>query len=393
MIACDLSGFVASAGSRAPVRRLRIAIATHLFPSEGRELSGPWLAEQVDALASRADVCVLAALRDCAREDAVRASGVRVAYRPTRVVPGSGRVALLAAAVRYRTIAMEHFRDMAPRPDLLHAHFGFPDAVVVSKVAAKLGIPWVATLHGDDAFFLLKRRDLLGASIRDALASASAVICVSPAMSEVVRGVLGEHARVVTIENGYDDALFYPGPPPRTGGMLFAGTLTRVKNVDTLIRAYADLADPPLLTIAGDGPLRNELQKLTAQLEVDGRVSFLGVQSREEVARLMQDAQVLVIPSASEGYGMVAAEALACGTPVIASKVGGLVRIVASPGAGVLVEPGSVDALRDAIERVLARQWEPAAVARSSGARPWSERACDLVELYERVVQTGSGSA
>ncbi len=369
--------------------RLHITLCTHLFPSEVTELSGPWLAEQADALAARADVSVLACLRRCRNRDETRASGVRVLYRQTALVPGTGRIALLAAAVRYRAIAGRLLERLDPPPHVLHAHFGFPDAVVVASVARRLGRPWVATLHGDDAFFLLRRRDPLGALIRRALHQASAVVCVSPAMGEAVREVLGANTQVEIIENGFDDALFAPGEGPvsaRPGGVLFAGTLTPVKNVDVLLHAYASLVDPPPLTIVGDGPLRTALEHLAAQLEVDARVLFLGVQGREEVARLMREARVLVIPSASEGYGMVAAEALACGTPVVASDVGGLPRIVTSAEAGALVAPGDSEALRDAIECVLTAEWEPKAVAAASGARPWREPARELQALYEDVL-------
>jgi glycosyltransferase involved in cell wall biosynthesis len=368
--------------------RLNVAISTHLFPSETTGLSGPWLAEQADALAAHCDVSVLAALRSCKHRDTVRPSGVRVAYRPTRVLPGTGRIALLAAAARYRLVAGRYFAMPVNRSDILHAHFGFPDAVIIASVARALRVPWVATLHGDDAFFLLHRSDALGRVMRGALENAAAVICVSEEMARSVRDALPRHPRVVTIANGYDDRLFTLGTAPRHGGILFVGTLTRVKNLDVLLEAYGLLGeDAPHLVIAGEGHLRQDLERLSKRLGLGERVSFIGEQGRAEIAALMKDSLALVIPSSSEGFGLVAAEALACGTPVVASEVGGLPGIVASADAGALVPAGSPRALAAAMREVLDRPHDPTRVAAASGAQPWSVRAREIAEVYEQLRQ------
>lgn len=367
--------------------RIRAAITTHLFPSEVTELSGPWLAEQADALGEHCDVTVLAALRECMSRDVVRESGVHVAYRPTRVIGGTGRIALLASVARYRAVARSHFRSLVPTPHVLHAHFGFPDAVIAAPIARQLGIPLIVTLHGDDGLFLLGRKDPLGWWMRRALTSATAVVGVSPAVTDATRAVMGARTRVVTIENGYDHRLFRVDEGvARDGGILFAGMLTPRKNVDVLLRAFASLDGEETLTIAGDGPLRTELEQLAAELCVSSRVTFAGVLDRAKTARLMQRSRVLAIPSRSEAWGMVAAEALACGTPVIASRVGGLPRILASSEAGMLIEPNSVDALAEALREVLSRPHDPSAVAASSGSGSWSARAADIAALYREVL-------
>lgn len=370
------------------IDRPRIAVSTHLFPSSSTILSGPWVAEQVDALAAHADITVLAALRDCTPSDEVRPSGVHVSYRPTRILPGAGRAALLSSFLRYHQVALKYFSTMSPHPELIHAHFGFPDAVVVARVARKLEIPWVATLHGDDAFSLLGRSDPLGSMMRSALSTASTILCVSKAMAEVVCRDLRGFSSIKVIPNGYDGSLFSISTNEREG-FLFVGTLTAVKNIDLLLHAYSQLDKPPRLTIAGEGVQELELRTLTSQLDIEGSVTFAGVQGRDDVAALMKRAQALIIPSSSEGFGLVAAESLACGTPVVASRVGGLPEILAGAHSGILVEPNSIDALVLGLRQVLGCTWNPALVAAGSGALPWGHRAAEIAQIYSETLKGG----
>lgn len=368
------------------MRRPTVLVMTHLFPTEASSVQGPWVAEQVDALAPLVDLRVLCCSQHTRDHSDRRPSGVPVEYRSIATPLGKGRIGLLASTLRYYWAAIRYVRQHAGDVDLIHAHFGFPDAVVAARVARRHGIPLVVTLHGDDAHKLLPRRGPLGAVTRNAVHCAQAVVCVSQAMAASVLQSVALSQPPVVITNGYDDSLFAVSHGPRDLGLLFVGLLVPVKNVDILLRAYASVADRLCmpLNIAGDGPLRASLEDLVDRLQVRRRVRFLGQQSRDDVARLMRHATCVVLPSSNEGWPLAVVEALACGTPVIASRVGGLPELMSSNAAGELLEPGDVDALAAALLNVTSRQWDPDAVAVASGARPWSEQAALLADLYAR---------
>jgi glycosyltransferase involved in cell wall biosynthesis len=139
--------------------------------------------------------------------------------------------------------------------------------------------------------------------------------------------------------------------PPR---VLFVGRLCPEKGIHTLISAIAQLEIPVELYIAGDGPQKSELQLQAADAGIAKIVHFLGVMPwGERLFSLMQDADLLVVPSTAEGLGLVLIEAMANGLVPIASAVGGIPDIVTDDVNGILVEPSNPDQLCKAIERLL----------------------------------------
>jgi glycosyltransferase involved in cell wall biosynthesis len=156
------------------------------------------------------------------------------------------------------------------------------------------------------------------------------------------------------------------GLDPGRRHLLFVGRLDDdVKRVSALVRAFAGLAaeHPDAdLVIGGDGPDGEDLRRLAAEL-APGRVRFLGwVTGPEALAPLYNAAECLVLPSRSEGFPTVVGEAMACGTPVLASRVGGVPELVVEGETGWLIPPGDDAALAAALSRVLARPKEAAAL-------------------------------
>ncbi len=374
--------------THAATKRPRVLLVTHLFPTDKDPLRGPWVAEQADALANTVDLRVLCCSQLTSTRTAKRSSGVDVTYYSIATPLGRGRAGLLASTVRYARRLSAYVRRNASGLDLIHAHFGFPDAVVAWRVSKRTSLPLVVTLHGDDAFRLVGRRDLLGALVRRALEYASAVVCVSDAMASAVQGGLGPGSRILTIANGYDDALFDLSRDTRDLGVLFVGALVPVKNIGVLLEAYAAVRDrlSTPLVIAGEGPLRSDLERLADRLGITHDVRFYGRATRDEVTRLMSRAKCVVLPSESEGWPLVVAESLACGTPVVASRVGGVPEIMSGSDAGELVTPGDVDALAEALVRVATRTHDPERVAAASSARPWREKALEIAGVYADVL-------
>jgi glycosyltransferase involved in cell wall biosynthesis len=143
-------------------------------------------------------------------------------------------------------------------------------------------------------------------------------------------------------------------PDDQREGLLFAGRLVSRKGVDVALRALARLHErgrPLSLTICGDGPARDRLEAMSRELNVADDVNFRGWTEPDELAALHQESRAALIPSRKEPFGIVALEAIAGGSPVIASNVGGLPEAVGD--CGLLVEPENPEVLADAVENIL----------------------------------------
>ncbi len=153
--------------------------------------------------------------------------------------------------------------------------------------------------------------------------------------------------------------------------ILYVGVLIPLKGVHFLLESFArisnEIKDTKLVLIgkANDGGYAESLVKLTARLGLDQRVTFMGAMPQAELAELMARAQVLVLPSLSEGLGRVLLEAMACGTPVIGSAVGGIPEIIQEGETGFLIPPGDVGALAGRLKWILEHPHE----ARQLGER------------------------
>jgi glycosyltransferase involved in cell wall biosynthesis len=252
----------------------------------------------------------------------------------------------------------------------VHAHW-----LAGGLVAALAGRPFVVTLHGSisagrlDDFSLARRAPrLVGLVLR----RARTVVCVSQALADAARRAGAR--RVVVVPNGVEiPAETKPeGDPPE---VLFAGRLSREKGIEELVAA----ADGMNLVVAGDGPLRRLVP------------SGLGLVPHDELQRLYDRAAVVACPSHSEGFGMVCAEAMAHGRPVVAGAVGGLLDMVVDGETGLLVPPGDVRALRAALQRLLAdpelrRRLGASARAHITALCGWDAVTDRTIAVYEEAL-------
>ena len=157
----------------------------------------------------------------------------------------------------------------------------------------------------------------------------------------------------IQVGNPYDDKLFNDAPAvPRTRDLIFVGRLVSDKGADLLLEALALLESKPRLTIAGDGPERANLEKQAADLKLEAHVDFIGAQTSAELARLLRQHQILVVPSRwQEPFGIVALEGIASGCVVVGSAEGGLAEAIGP--CGVTFPNGDAKALANALARLL----------------------------------------
>jgi glycosyltransferase involved in cell wall biosynthesis len=287
--------------------------------------------------------------------------------------------------------------------DLLHVHCAFPDAVGVALAAAWLGIPFAVTTHGSD-INVYAQEPLIRRQLTWALERAAVVIAVSEALQRKIRGLVPSLAeRVVHIPcAGVDPRLFTPRDREgsrRSLGLagdgrivLFVGRLVAIKAVDVLLEAWRELCIQgkagrrDRLVIIGEGPLRRSLEARAASGALHGAVRFMGDMPQEEIARWMNAANALCLPSRNEGTPAVMTEALASGCPVVASRVGGIPEVISSGRNGLLVEPGDSERLAEALSTALERHWNIGEIARSVSELTWDRLAERNLRVLRDVV-------
>ncbi len=331
---------------------MRVVTLTTSYPRSPDDHAGRFIAEAVDRLrAGGIDVEVVApgAFRDFGLTGGhgVLANARR---RPWAVPP---LLASLATATR----------RAARTADLVHAHW-----LQLGAAAALSGKPFVVTLHGSDVE-VARRAPALARWI---LRRAAGVIAVSNALAGEA-GKLGAR-RVRVIPNGVELPAgdWREASPPE---VLFVGRLSPEKGIDELLAATAGLE----LIVAGDGPLRSRVPQAR------------GFVSASELESLYRRAAVVACPSRREGFGMVCAEAMAYGKPVVASAVGGLLDLVEHERTGLLVPPRDPRAIRAALDRLLAdgelrRRLGAAARQRVAVMCSWENVTAATIAAYEAAL-------
>lgn len=261
-------------------------------------------------------------------------------------------------------------RLLSRRYDLLHSHWILPQGFVGALTAGPLGIPHVVTVHGSDIFAL--RGAWLERCKRFALRGASAVTVNSRATGQAVRALAPDLRAVHRIPMGASEAAADPEAVAATrsryrqgGGPLlaFAGRLIEEKGVADLLHAMALLVPglPDLrAVIAGEGPDRPQLERLARELGIADRTVFAGWMDPATVAQLMAAADVYVGPSrrgrdgTTEAQGLAFVEALLAGTPVVATRLGGIVDAIRHEDTGLLVDQAAPNQIAAAIARLAA---------------------------------------
>lgn len=247
----------------------------------------------------------------------------------------------------------------ASRPSLVHAYFG-SGAIPASAIAKSLGVPLVVSYLGMDITVTARTRAEQEKRLR-AFAAADKVLCVSEFLAVKLREAGCPSDKITVHYTGVDTNRFVPSSDaPQPNQILYVGRLAAKKGVIHLLRAMpAVIKSVPNaeLLIAGDGDLRDELQRVAADLNIP--VRFLGVQTPDQVNELMRRATVLCGPSVvdergnAEGLPFTFLEAQACGLPVVVSTSGGTAEGVVDGETGYLFEPGDERALAERLTAVL----------------------------------------
>ena len=260
-------------------------------------------------------------------------------------------------------------------PDVIHGQHLWTLSGISANIAQMQQIPLVVTCHGTDIIGINNEREKginWGTEwAHEAFDYASSIITISNNNMKLLEEEFGESDKVRLIKNGINTKVFYKDDKLTREEVLkefgienkydnvisFVGKLTEIKGVDVLLDALDINDDKNLLTlIAGDGELREELEKQVKKLNLEN-VVFLGNLPQDKLQKIYNIVDCSIVPSRKEAFGLVAAEALACGAPVIATNAGGLGEIV-TDDVGMLIPMNDSQTLASSIKKITSREVE-----------------------------------
>lgn len=276
--------------------------------------------------------------------------------------------------------------------DCIDAHYVYPDGFAAILLGKMLNLPVIISARGTDVNLFTQFRTIRPL-ILWALRRAAGVVAVSAALKDRLTQLGLPAGTICVIPNGVDAKRFYIlqrgearsrlGLDQDTKIAVSVASLTKGKNHRDLISAFAKVAEghPEYqLYIVGDGPLRDELRKHIQDLALDRQVFLMGSRPNHELVTWFNSADVSCLTSAREGWPNVVMESLACGTPVVATRVGGIPEIIVSPELGIVVEHTPED-IAAGIRTALSRTWDREALRRHAQTRDWDQVAAE-VEQY-----------
>lgn len=395
-------------------RKIRLLVLSSLYPNTAQPRHGVFVEERLRHLvdSGRITATVVAPVpwfpfrhpmfgayaRFAAVPDTEERYGIQILHPRYPVIPKLGMN--IAPSLMYRALlpVLRKLKAEGTGFDLIDAHYFYPDGVAAARLGAAMDIPVTITARGSDVTWMPRFRRPRQ-QIQSAAQSAAAIVTVSQSLKDALVALGVNPGKVSVLRNGVDldrfalrDRMAIRAKLDLKGPVwLTVGNLVELKGVHIVVEALAQVPDATLL-IAGDGPEEQGLRRLVERLGVSARVRFLGALLQETLCDYYNAADVMLLASSREGMPNVVLEALACGTPVVATSVGGIPEIISEPDAGELMQERTPEALVLAWNTLQMRKPDRGgtrAFARRLGWQPVIEAQCGL---YARVLSTEAGS-
>jgi len=282
--------------------------------------------------------------------------------------------------------------------DLIDAHFVYPDGVGAWLAGRRLGIPVAVTVRGK--IVRMSRRAIQRLQIRAMLRGVDARMAVSHSLAKWVRDVAGSDLAVEVIPNGIDAATFHLvaqdrarsilGWDDNTRYLLSVGHMAYYKGFDRLLSVMPAIrracGDVRLVLAGSDRGERGFKRQLSRLIEACGAVDVTGPVDPQTLNLMYNAADVMVLASRGEGWCNAINEALATGTPVVTTDVGGNRQQICSTELGHVVPDGDANTLTSAVIDALSREWNQVLIAAHGSARTWTHVADQVQRVFERVV-------
>lgn len=275
--------------------------------------------------------------------------------------------------------------------DTVDAHYYYPDGVAVALIRRFLRKPILITARGTDINLIpdykLPRRMILWAA-----AKASASITVCQALKDRMVELGADAGKIYVMRNGVDLQLFCMKNKESCRNayglqrttLLSVGHLIERKGHSLVIDSLLNLPDVDLL-IAGDGEDEAQLKAQVVSQQLEGRVSFLGPLSQQQLVEVYNAVDILVLASSREGWANVLLESMACGTPVVATKLWGTPEVVRVPEAGVLIDKRTGPAIADGVGNLLENYPSRERTREYAEQFSWDQTIAEIKDLLDKV--------
>ncbi|MEH7119884.1 glycosyltransferase [Neobacillus vireti] len=325
----------------------KVTVISNMYPTSQHKSFGIFVKNQVEALCSKGLSVDVIAIDN----------------------PNKGKLNLLKKYGKWAFTFLTHLLFKGRRTAVVHAHYVFPSGWLGKWYKRIYGARLIVTAHGGDIDKMIKKSERISRMTKDILAEADHVIAVGQELYDTLEKDFGVPSEKLSLINmGVNREVFRPiekqqarkrcGIKEGATPLLFVGNIIQQKGLDELVEAFAPLKKDHSdyeLYILGSNKDQGYFQKITGLIKEKGlteSIHFLGTKEQQEVALWMAAAEVFILPSHLEGFGLVALEAMACGTPVVGTNVGGL-KYLLNNRNGMLVEVKNASALKDGIQAVL----------------------------------------
>ncbi|MCP8617489.1 glycosyltransferase [Salirhabdus salicampi] len=324
----------------------RILVITNMYPSKKHHTFGIFVKNQVESLRKRGYVVDVLAVKD----------------------PRMGKIFVMKKYGTWLIRFCAIFLLKGRKYDIVHAHYIFPSGWLGQAFKRWFGAKLIITAHGGDVDKMMKKGSIIQHHMQRILHACDHIVAVGPKLkADIVEHFRISEKKVEIINMGVNRKQFHPLPKRETKEklgiskekfiILYAGNFIRAKGLEELILAYHRLKqkyDDIELHIIGaiKEPHFFDDMKQTIHRDHIQDVTIHGPKEQSTVAKWIAAANMFVLPSYMEGFGLVALEAMSCHTPVVGSQVGGLAHLL-QDGAGILVKPKDVSSLQAGMERLL----------------------------------------
>ena len=285
--------------------------------------------------------------------------------------------------------------------DLIQAHVALPDGYAAMRVAEELRTPFVVTIHGADLQRTVHFNRLCKDAIAEVISHSSGVVLVSNKLKDLAEKYFGKDDKFKVIANGIDPtsiSTLSQGEHPENREhktILSVSNLIPTKGVDlNLFAVQRLLGKYPNLKyrVIGDGPERENLERLSRKLSLSSQVEFLGQLPREGVMRSMAECDIFSLPSWQEGFGIVYLEAMAHGKPVIGCLGEGIEDFVINEQTGFLVKPQDLESLVETLADLLRDPQKGIETGKKAQEYvlenfTWERNAQRTIQLYQEIIK------